>query len=314
MSVAKFEEIHRAIIVDDKAAVRLCMRAMLRLAGLECAGEYSTANQALKDYQWLKPKIVFTDLVMPGMTGFEFIRQLKVFDSKVNVIVITGLMDLGAEEAARGVGAAAYLIKPVSAMEIKTAVEQVLAGQFYSPYDSMLPYSPSQADAALAFPSFLTHRLFYKWDQEKSVPGFYFKLAEKMRYRVSCLADYLGLSRRGSHNEWGACFGMPPGDLLHQVRIKQGVYSLWQGMKPSEVATRLYYKWRVDFCRAFKQTTGLTISGFLRKAQSLVFPGCPKCQNVVRKVLPPASTTETDSRTPDMVFSVFRNYQAFSRS
>ena len=68
-----------------------------------------------------KPDLVVSDLGMPGMDGFEFIRQLRRSECKAPIVVISGL---DKREKALAAGANAYLQKPVDRELLLSTVEK----------------------------------------------------------------------------------------------------------------------------------------------------------------------------------------------
>jgi CheY-like chemotaxis protein len=70
-----------------------------------------------------RPDLVVCDLAMPGMDGFEFIRQLRKEQSNTPIVVISGLgPSKGA--AALAAGANAYLAKPLDRKQLVSTVEK----------------------------------------------------------------------------------------------------------------------------------------------------------------------------------------------
>ncbi len=67
----------RALIVDDEPIARRVLREDLQqLSDVEVLGEASDGKQALLQIEKLKPDVVFLDLQMPVMSGFEVVRNL----------------------------------------------------------------------------------------------------------------------------------------------------------------------------------------------------------------------------------------------
>lgn len=101
----------RALLVDDEPIARRVLREEIEdLGAAEIAGEADTGERALEQIDRLKPDLVFLDLQMPEMDGFEVIRNLPLDPP---AIVIVTAFDQHAIRAFEE-GAIDYLLKPVS--------------------------------------------------------------------------------------------------------------------------------------------------------------------------------------------------------
>ena len=111
----------RVLVVDDEKSIRLTLREFLREAGhdVAVAEDVDTARALMKQGP---PDVVVSDIVLPRITGIELLRALHDVAPTVQVIMMTG--DPSLETAAESVrmGAADYLVKPVSRAAIVRAV------------------------------------------------------------------------------------------------------------------------------------------------------------------------------------------------
>jgi DNA-binding LytR/AlgR family response regulator len=111
-----------ALIVDDEPIARRVLREELELfPEIAILGEAADGKDALQKIEKLRPEVVFLDLQMPVMSGFEVIRNLT--GPNLPVIVIVTAFDQHAIEAFEA-GAIDYLLKPVSEARLRTAVER----------------------------------------------------------------------------------------------------------------------------------------------------------------------------------------------
>ena len=113
----------RALIVDDEPIARQVLRDELeQQIDVEVIGEAATGLEALERIAALRPDVVFLDLQMPGMSGFEVIRKMPL-GSYVPVVIVVTAYDQHAIEALDA-GAADYLLKPVREARLKKALER----------------------------------------------------------------------------------------------------------------------------------------------------------------------------------------------
>jgi DNA-binding LytR/AlgR family response regulator len=112
----------KALIVDDEPIARRVLREELELfREVLVVGEAGDGKEALQKIAKLRPDVVFLDLQMPVMSGFEVVRNLS--ETPLPVIVIVTAFDQHAIEAFEA-GAIDYLLKPVSEARLRTAVER----------------------------------------------------------------------------------------------------------------------------------------------------------------------------------------------
>jgi len=117
----------KTLIVDDEPIARRVLREELeQFPQIQIIGEAENGRQALEQITNLEPDLVFLDLQMPVMGGFDVVRNLK--GGRLPVIVIVTAFDQHAMEAFEA-GAVDYLLKPVNENRLRKAVERAGALQ-----------------------------------------------------------------------------------------------------------------------------------------------------------------------------------------
>jgi DNA-binding LytR/AlgR family response regulator len=112
----------RTVIADDEQIARRVLREELeQMREVTVVGEAEDGKQALRQIVDLRPDLVFLDLQMPGMGGFEVVGSLS--GSRLPAVVIVTAFDQHAIEAFEA-GAVDYLLKPVSEARLRKAVER----------------------------------------------------------------------------------------------------------------------------------------------------------------------------------------------
>jgi two-component system, LytTR family, response regulator len=102
----------RSLIIDDEEAARQRLRRLLQVhPEIDIVGEASDGIEALDAIERLWPQLLFLDIQMPGLTGFEVLRNLPAGVERPLIIFVTGYHE-HALEAFRA-RAIAYLLKPV---------------------------------------------------------------------------------------------------------------------------------------------------------------------------------------------------------
>ena len=113
----------RTVVVDDEALARDELGYLLaHLGGIEVLGQAGNGIDALAMISDLQPDLVFLDVQMPGLTGFEVARQLLGAGHPSHIIFVTAY-DRHAIEAFE-VNAVDYLLKPVDPTRLEMAIQR----------------------------------------------------------------------------------------------------------------------------------------------------------------------------------------------
>jgi two-component system response regulator LytT len=113
----------KAVLVDDEPLARDELGYLLgRVGGVEVVGQAGNGIDALTTIDRLQPDVVFLDVQMPGLTGFEVARQIVDKRASSHIIFVTAY-DQHAIEAFE-VNAVDYLLKPVDQARLEVAVER----------------------------------------------------------------------------------------------------------------------------------------------------------------------------------------------
>jgi two-component system response regulator LytT len=113
----------RTVLVDDEQLARDELGYLLgQIGGIEVIGQAGNGVEAVTTIDRLQPDIVFLDVQMPGLTGFEVARRLLDDRSPAQIIFVTAY-DQHAIEAFE-VNAVDYLLKPVEQARLETAINR----------------------------------------------------------------------------------------------------------------------------------------------------------------------------------------------
>jgi two-component system, NarL family, response regulator len=134
MASAKTAGIIRILVVDDHPVVRAGLASMLStIPGLAVCGAASSGEEALELIDAERPDVLLLDLRMPGMTGIELLRSIRLLPFPPKALVLTSYES--DEEIYRAIeaGAQGYLLKSTPQGEIVAAIQAVHDGRHYIP-------------------------------------------------------------------------------------------------------------------------------------------------------------------------------------
>ncbi len=113
----------KALIVDDEALARRGLKHRLgAIEGVAVIGEARNGREAVGQIRELQPDLVFLDIQMPGMNGFDVIRELQA--EKLPAILFVTAYDEYAIDAFE-VNAVDYLLKPIDDQRLHKALAKV---------------------------------------------------------------------------------------------------------------------------------------------------------------------------------------------
>ncbi len=114
----------RTLIVDDEPIARKVLREELtEIEDIEIVGEAAEGAEALKCIEELDPDLVFLELQMPGLSGFEVIANLDDANDPVAIVIVTAYDQYAIQ--AFDADAIDYLLKPVSTSRLQKSLERV---------------------------------------------------------------------------------------------------------------------------------------------------------------------------------------------
>lgn len=127
----------RAVLVDDEALARLAVRqALASHPDVQIVGECGSAMDARHVVSALEPDLVFLDIGMPGMTGFEYLQEL---DPLSMPMVIFTTADNRQALQAFDANALDYLLKPLDQARFDHAMRKVRQHRSVGPGAHMMP-------------------------------------------------------------------------------------------------------------------------------------------------------------------------------
>jgi len=113
----------KALVVDDEQLAREELSFLLaQVGGVEVVGQAANGIEAMGLIEDLSPDLIFLDVQMPGMNGFEVARQMLGRESAAEIVFVTAY-DQYAIEGFQ-VNAVDYLLKPVDVMRLEQAVQR----------------------------------------------------------------------------------------------------------------------------------------------------------------------------------------------
>ncbi|ACZ12995.1 response regulator [Sulfurospirillum deleyianum] len=112
------------LVVDDSNISRKWLIEMIPKKIVENAHIFEACDgeEAITLYKEHQPDLVFLDITMPGMDGFEALKCIRELNPNALVIMISADRQKSTKEKVLSLGASAILSKPVDAEEFRTTL------------------------------------------------------------------------------------------------------------------------------------------------------------------------------------------------
>ena len=244
------------LIVEDNTELNTFM------AG-ELADTYRvlTATDGLAGWRMVQaelPDLVLTDIMMPGIDGYELTHRLKTdaATDHIAVVMLTAKTSQPSRMEGLQQGADDYISKPFHMDELKLRVHNLITRQktlrahFNTQFNR--PDTPIQPETLA----------------DKFIQRLYAILEVRLddsKFRVDELADEVGMSRRTLHRKLSAVANLTVNDFIRQYRLKRGLELLHQGHNVSETAYMVGYESPAYFSTVFREFFGKTPTEYLDK-------------------------------------------------
>ncbi|MCR8709954.1 response regulator [Aliarcobacter butzleri] len=117
----------KVLVTDDsKMARKMVVRSLEEstIKDLEIF-EAQNGQEAIDLYKEISPKIVFLDLTMPIMDGFEALKKIKEIDENAKVVIISADIQKLSMDRVRELGAFNFIKKPIDSLKMQQILEKI---------------------------------------------------------------------------------------------------------------------------------------------------------------------------------------------
>ena len=117
----------KVLVVDDSSTNVVLLDAILNKEGYEVITSLS-AKEGLKYISSMDPDLVLLDLLMPEVSGFDFMKTYNEMDKKrkIPVIVVSAVGTPENKKLSKELGAVSFINKPVDISELMNLIKQTI--------------------------------------------------------------------------------------------------------------------------------------------------------------------------------------------
>lgn len=120
----------RILVVEDESALLQDVKSYLETENLivETAGDFREGFNKITDYEY---DCVVVDINLPNGSGFELIKELKLQNPKVGIIIISARNSLDDRLLGLNMGSDDYLVKPFHLSELNARINSILRRRLF---------------------------------------------------------------------------------------------------------------------------------------------------------------------------------------
>ncbi len=256
-SVSENNEI--VLIVEDNIDVRNYISELLKT-------EYkvikaSDGDEGIVNARDEIPDLIITDVMMPGMDGFQFSKQIRsdVKTSHIPIIMLTAKAGLDDKIEGLETGIDAYITKPFSAKELKVRVRNLIyqRKQLRKRFSKSTIIKPSEVTVVSVDREFL----------EKTIKVIEQNF-EDPQFSVENLADEVNMSISQLNRKLHALVAQPAGQLIRSLRLQRAADLLKLNADTiAGICYKVGFNDQGYFGRVFKKQFGISPNSYRKKMQ-----------------------------------------------
>ena len=116
------------LVLDDEKFFTKMISLILKDAGVKSVKVFNEPKEAMDALTMFMPNIIISDIEMPGMDGFQFIKKAREKHPNIDqasVIFLTSHSEADYIQKAKGLGISGYLLKPISPEKIISLLAKI---------------------------------------------------------------------------------------------------------------------------------------------------------------------------------------------
>ncbi len=251
----KFEENkngYTILVVEDNAELIGFIRNLLKNRYVLI--EAMDGNTAWSIVQSNSPDLILSDVLMPGLSGYELCKQVKQHPefSHIPVILLTAKSTISDQLEGLELGADAYICKPFHVEYLLLTIRNLFVNRTRLQQYFSIPQTPDQTILPLVLnkhDQMFMDKLTQILEQELANPNL----------NIDRLARDMGFSRTGFYRKIKGLSDMSPNDFLRSYRLRRAAEMIRENsLSLNEIACYTGFNYYPYFSKSFKNQFGVS--------------------------------------------------------
>ncbi len=117
---------YTVLLCDDAMFTRVMITGIISDAGFMVIGQAENGQEAVEQYDRLRPDIVVLDIVMPDMSGLDAARAIRKLDPEACIVMCSPVGQGKAREKTLAAGARSFIVKPFTRSRVLEALNDAV--------------------------------------------------------------------------------------------------------------------------------------------------------------------------------------------
>lgn len=120
---------YTVLLCDDTMFTRMMITGVIADSGFLVVGQAENGQEAVEQYERLRPDVVVLDVVMPDMSGFDAARAIRRIDPDASIVMCSAMGPERLMEEALAAGARGWIVKPFTRSRVLDALHDAVRGE-----------------------------------------------------------------------------------------------------------------------------------------------------------------------------------------
>jgi len=221
----------------------------------------TNGQEALNLLETITVDMIISDIVMPGMDGFEFLKAIRSDDMLCHIpfILLSAVDTIDSKIAGLDYGADSYIEKPFSLNHLKATIHNLLDNR-------RMLFKHFTSVPNMSYENTQINKTDLKWLEK--INDIIVRNFTNEEFNIDRLAEEVNISRSNMQRKLKGLTGMPPNDYIRLIRLKSaGELLLEGGHRVNEVCYIVGFNNPSYFARCFQKQFGILPKEYVRKAK-----------------------------------------------
>jgi len=117
---------YTVLLCDDTMFTRMMITGVISDSGFLVVGQAENGQEAVQQYDRLRPDVVVLDVVMPDMSGFDAARAIRKIDPEASIVMCSAMGEERLMDEALAAGARGWIVKPFTRSRVLEALHDAV--------------------------------------------------------------------------------------------------------------------------------------------------------------------------------------------